>query len=48
MSGISPLTVSLIIWAVVTGIFAILLTYRSFVTMREDDQLFLDSGESKM
>ncbi|HZT29562.1 MAG TPA: hypothetical protein VFA33_06765 [Bryobacteraceae bacterium] len=48
MSGISPLTVSLVIWAVVTGIFTILMIYRSLLSMREDDQLFLDSAESKL
>ncbi len=48
MSGVSPLTISLILWAVVTGIFAILMMYRTLITMREDDQLFLHSAESKM
>jgi hypothetical protein len=47
MSGISPLTISLIIWGLVTAIFAVLMMYRSLVTMREDDQLFLNSNDSK-
>lgn len=48
MMGISPLTVCLIVWAVVTGIFTILVIYRSLISMKEDDQLFLTSTESKL
>jgi len=46
MSGISTLTVALIVWAVITGILVVLLIYRSLVSMKEDDQLFLDSAQS--
>ena len=42
MSGVSPLTWLLFAWGAVTGAFVILMIYRSLITMREDDQLFLD------
>lgn len=46
MSGISPLMWGLIVWAVVTTGFVILMIYRSLITMREDDQLFLDPQQT--
>ena len=43
----SPLIGLLIAWGVLTAILIILLIYRSTLTMREDDQLYLsDSGSS--
>jgi hypothetical protein len=48
MSGISPFTAVLILWGVVTGVLAILLIYRSLISMREDDQLFLDAAEANL
>ena len=36
----------LIAWGVVTGIFLILLFYRSALTRQEDDQLFIDESSS--
>jgi hypothetical protein len=36
----------LIVWGVVTGIFLILLFYRSALTRQEDDQLFIDESSS--
>jgi hypothetical protein len=36
----------LIAWGVVTGIFLILLFYRSTLTRQEDDQLFIDESSS--
>ncbi len=36
----------LIAWGVVTGVFLILLFYRSMLTRQEDDQLFLDETAS--
>jgi hypothetical protein len=43
----SPLIGLLIAWGVLTAILVILLIYRSTLTMREDDQLYLsDSGSS--
>ena len=44
----SPLYVMFLTWAAVTGIFVVLLIYRSLISMKEDDQLFLNAGESKM
>ena len=36
----------LIVWGVVTGIFLLLLFYRSMLTRQEDDQLFIDESSS--
>ena len=36
----------LIAWGIVTGVFLILLFYRSTLTRQEDDQLFLDESAS--
>ena len=36
----------LIAWGIVTGIFLILLFYRSTLTRQEDDQLFIDESSS--
>jgi len=38
----------MVVWGVLTTILIILLIYRSTLTMREDDQLFLDEAESQM
>jgi uncharacterized membrane-anchored protein YhcB (DUF1043 family) len=38
----------LIAWGIVTGIFIILLLYRSTLTRQEDDQLFIDESASSM
>jgi hypothetical protein len=38
----------LIVWGILTTILVILLIYRSTLTMREDDQLFLDDSASHM
>jgi hypothetical protein len=46
MSGVSPLTISLILWAVITTVFIGLVIYRSLVAMKEDDQLFLSAAEA--
>ncbi len=48
MSGISPLMWILFAWAAVTVIFVVLMIYRSLITMREDDQLFLDANQTFM
>jgi len=42
------MSILLVIWGVLTAILVILLIYRSTLTMREDDQLFLDQSESHM
>jgi hypothetical protein len=38
----------MVVWGVLTTILIILLIYRSTLTMREDDQLFLDEAGSQM
>jgi hypothetical protein len=38
----------LIAWGIVTGVFLILLFYRSMLTRQEDDQLFLDESSSRL
>lgn len=48
MSGISPLMWGLFVWAAVTTVFVILMIYRSLITMREDDQLFLDPTQTAL
>jgi len=47
MSGISPATATLILWGVVTALLTALLIYRSLISMKEDDQLFLNSANSE-
>ena len=44
----SLMTALLTLWGVLTAILVVLLIYRSTLTMREDDQLFLDQSESHM
>ena len=44
----SLLNILLIVWGGLTAVLVILLIYRSTLTMREDDQLFLDQSESHM
>ena len=39
------MTILLIIWGGITLILVVLLIYRSFLTSREEDQLFLDKAE---
>ena len=46
MSGISPMMWVLFAWGAVTTAFVILMIYRSLITMREDDQLFLNSTQT--
>ena len=38
----------LILWGVLTTLLVLLLIYRSTLTIKEDDQLFLDDSESHM
>ncbi len=37
-----------VLWAVLTTALAVLLIYRSALTMHEDDQLFLDKAEAHL
>ena len=38
----------LIVWGVITAVLIVLLIYRSTISMKEDNQLFLDDTESQM
>jgi len=46
MSGVSPMMWVLCAWGAVTTAFVILMIYRSLITMREDDQLFLNPAQT--
>lgn len=46
MSGFAPATITLVLWGVVTALLVAVLIYRSLISMKEDDQLFLDSAAS--
>jgi hypothetical protein len=48
MSGISPIYVMLIAWGAVTAVLVVLIIYRSLISMKEDDQLFLGAGEASL
>jgi hypothetical protein len=48
MFGLSALSTVLVVWGVVTAALAVLLIYRSTISMKEDDQLFLDSAQSNL
>jgi hypothetical protein len=48
MFGLSALSAILILWGVVTAVLVVLLIYRSMISMKEDDQLFLDSAQSNL
>jgi Tfp pilus assembly protein PilN len=43
-----PLFYLLVTWAVITGVLIILVIYRSILSNREEDQLFLDAAEEHM
>ena len=44
----SPMTMLIIVWAVLTVALIIVLIYRSTLSMHEDDQLFLDDSTSNL
>ena len=44
----SPMGWMASVWGVLTGVLVVLLIYRSTLTMREDDQLFLDDTKSAL
>jgi len=44
----TPLVWLLTVWGILTAILIVLLIYRSTLTMREEEQLFLDEAESHM
>jgi hypothetical protein len=43
-----PIYYLMIAWAVVTGIFLLLLIWRTLLASHEDDQIFLDSAQEHM
>jgi hypothetical protein len=43
-----PLYYLLIAWAVVTGVFLLLLVWRTLLTSHEGDQIFLDAAQEHM
>jgi hypothetical protein len=43
-----PLTWLLFTWGCVTAILVVTLIYRSLISMKEEDQIFLDPAESKL
>ena len=42
--AVTPLTVMLGVWGIVTCVFIGLMIYRSVIGMREEDQLYLNSS----
>jgi len=42
------MTVLAIVWGLLTTVLAVLLIYRSVMSMHEDDQLFLNGAESHL
>ena len=44
----SSLTILWIVWGAVTVVFVALLSYRSLIGMKEDDQIFLDPAEASL
>jgi hypothetical protein len=47
MSGVSLLTLLLVVWAAVTLAFATVMTWKSLIGLREEDVVILDPAESK-
>jgi hypothetical protein len=47
-AGMEPMSILMSVWAVLTAVLAVLLIYRSALSMHEDDQLFLNSSESQL
>lgn len=43
-----PMSILMSVWAVLTTVLAVLLIYRSALSMHEDDQLFLNSSASQL
>jgi len=44
----SPLLYLAVAWGIITGVLIILLIYRSILSSKEEDQLFLDAAEEHM
>jgi hypothetical protein len=48
LSSSSPLTMLLIAWAIVTGVYFVLVFLRSMIGMRQEDTIYLSAAEAKM
>ena len=48
MSEFSPLQIVAGLWGVVTAVWLVLMVYRSFIGMREEDTIYLSAGEARM
>jgi hypothetical protein len=48
MSGVSPLYAMMVAWGAITTVFVALLIYRTLISMKEDNQLFLSAGEARL
>jgi len=46
MFGLSWFTLLAVLWGAVTVVLVFLLIYRSLISMKEEDQLFLDPAEA--
>lgn len=44
----SLMQLGLLVWGLVTAALTVLLIYRAMISMKEDDQLFLDSSGTSM
>ncbi|MBI3670497.1 MAG: hypothetical protein HY237_12035 [Acidobacteria bacterium] len=44
----SPLLYLAVAWGIITGVLILLLIYRSILSSKEEDQLFLDAAEEHM
>jgi hypothetical protein len=44
----SSLTILWIVWGAITVVFVALLIYRSLISMKEEDQIFLDPAEASL
>lgn len=44
----SALTILWIVWGAITVVFVALLVYRSLISMKEEDQIFLDPAEASL
>lgn len=43
-----PIFYLLIVWGIITGVFLVLLIWRSLLESHEDDQIFIDSAQDHM
>jgi Tfp pilus assembly protein PilN len=46
--ALSPLMILFVLWSAVTTVLIIMLIYRSVLSLKEEDQIFLDKAEEHM